>query len=195
MYKRQTPARIALGRAGESLPLREVLSFAAAHAMARDAVHIPMDASALCAELHQDGFEVLQVASRAPHRDAYLRRPDWGRRLDASAAASLAARRAQDAEAGHPPADLTVVIADGLSAVAAQRNAAATVRALRSALPTGLRIGPLVLATQARVALGDEVGELLASRILLILIGERPGLSSPDSLGAYLTYALSLIHI
>ena len=180
--RRHTPARIGLGRAGTSLPTHEVLRFAAAHAQARDAVHVPLDVPALVAALHADGWPTLEVASRAPTRDAYLRRPDWGRRLDDDSAARL-----QAATAG--PVDLIIVAADGLSAVAVQRHVPALLRALRSALGGDLTMGPLVVARQARVALADEVGELLQARLVLILLGERPGLSSPDSVGAYLTHA------
>jgi ethanolamine ammonia-lyase small subunit len=183
--RRHTPARIALGRAGTSLPTHAVLRFAAAHAMARDAVQVPLDASMLAGALHADGWATLKVTSRAPTRNAYLRRPDWGRRL---AEASVAALQAPDA----PPPDLALVVADGLSAIGVQRHAAPLLAALRSALAVAggaVALGPVVVATQARVALGDEVGALQRARAVLILIGERPGLSSPDSVGAYLTFA------
>jgi len=180
--RRHTPARIGLGRVGTSLPTHEVLRFAAAHAQARDAVHVPLDVPALVAALQADGWPTLEVASRAPTRDAYLRRPDWGRRLDDDSAARLQA-------AAGAPVDLVVVAADGLSAVAVQRHVPALLRALRAALGGELSLGPLVVARQARVALADEVGELLGARLVLILLGERPGLSSPDSVGAYLTHA------
>lgn len=180
--RRHTPARIALGRAGSSLPTAEVLRFAAAHAMARDAVHMPLDAAALAATLQADGWPVRQVQSRAATRADYLRRPDLGRRIDAAGAVTL-----QDAGGGPAP-DLAIVVADGLSALAAERHAPPLLRALRDALGGTLTLAPLVLATQARVALGDEVGALLGARMVLILLGERPGLSSPDSLGAYLSH-------
>jgi ethanolamine ammonia-lyase small subunit len=180
--RRHTPARIALGRAGTSLPTHEVLRFAAAHAMARDAVHVPLDVVALAADLRADGWTTLALTSRAPTRDAYLRRPDWGRRLADDAVAALQAAAA-------PPVDLAIVAGDGLSAVAVQRHVPPLLRALRAALgddaPT---LAPVVVATQARVALADEVGALLGARLALILLGERPGLSSPDSVGAYLTH-------
>jgi ethanolamine ammonia-lyase small subunit len=175
-----TPARVALGRAGSGLPTRELLRFELAHAQARDAVGEPLDATSLQAELAAAGLPVLHVTSRAADRRTYLQRPDLGRRLDAAGARQLAA-------AGGA-ADLAVVIADGLSALAVLRYAAPTVTALLPLLE-GLRIAPLVLATQARVALADEVGALLGARLALILLGERPGLSAPDSLGAYLTFA------
>lgn len=180
--RRHTPARIALGRAGTSVPTHEVLRFAAAHATARDAVHVPLDVEALQAALHADGWRTLAVTSRAPTRDAYLRRPDWGRRLDGGSVAALQA-------AAGAPVDLAIVVGDGLSAVAVQRHAPPLLRALRAALADDPpAMAPLVVATQARVALADEVGSLLGARLALTLLGERPGLSSPDSVGAYLTH-------
>jgi ethanolamine ammonia-lyase small subunit len=174
---------VALGRAGSGLPTRELLRFELAHAQARDAVAQPLDLASLRTELAATGLPVLHVASRAADRRAYLQRPDLGRRLDAASARELAA-------AGGPglAPDLAIVVADGLSALAVQRHAAPKVAALLPHL-SGLRIAPLVLATEARVALADEVGALLGARLALILLGERPGLSAPDSLGAYLTYA------
>lgn len=179
--RRHTPARIALGRTGTSLPTAELLRFSAAHAQARDAVHIPLDAAALAATLQGQGWAMRLVHSRAPDREAYLRRPDWGRRLDGASATAL-----QTAATG--PVDLAIVLGDGLSAVALQRQAAPLLAALRPLLGPGLTLAPLTVALQARVALADEVGALLQARLVLMLLGERPGLSSPDSLGAYLTY-------
>ncbi|OGB00842.1 MAG: ethanolamine ammonia-lyase [Burkholderiales bacterium RIFCSPHIGHO2_12_FULL_69_20] len=180
--RRHTPARIALGRSGTSLPTAELLRLAAAHAQARDAVHLPLDVPALAAALLADGWPPLTVQSRAAHREAYLRRPDWGRRLDTASADALQA-------AATGPVDLAVVLGDGLSAVALQRHALPVLTALRETLAGALTWAPLVIATQARVALGDEIGALLQARLVLVLLGERPGLSSPDSLGAYLTHA------
>ncbi len=182
-----TPARLALGRAGVSLPTEELLRFAAAHAQARDAVHLPLDVAALAAELHAAGFGVRSLRSRAANREIYLRRPDLGRRLDPADAQDL------QADAGGP-VDLAVVVADGLSARAAQAHACPLLLALRAALEAEpgaapLQWGPVCIATQARVALGDEIGALLQARLVLVLLGERPGLSSPDSLGAYLSHA------
>jgi ethanolamine ammonia-lyase small subunit len=179
-----TPARIALGRTGASLPTAEVLRFAAAHAQARDAVHTSLDTAALSTALQADGWAVQVLASAAADRAAYLRRPDLGRRL---APASAQAVQALSAE-GPPPA-LALVLADGLSAAAAQQHGVALLGHLRTALGGALRLSPVWLSTQARVALGDEVGELTGARAVLVLLGERPGLSSPDSLGAYLTFA------
>jgi len=174
--RRHTPARISLGRAGTSLPTTEVLRFAAAHAAARDAVHLPLDVDALLAVLRTHGFEATAAASRASSRTEYLTRPDLGRQLAPVAADALQAA----ADGG-----LCIVVADGLSAIAAQRHAPPLLRALRDA---GVVADRLVVATQARVALGDAIGERMGAALVLVLIGERPGLSSPDSLGAYLTW-------
>lgn len=180
--RRHTPARIALGRTGGSLPTSELLRFAAAHAQARDAVLVPLDVCALEAALQADGWLPLLTHSRAADRATYLRRPDLGRRL-----APASAERLQQAAAG--PVDLAIVLGDGLSAVALQRHAVPVLAALRTALGDALHIAPPVIATQARVALADQVGALLQARLVLMLLGERPGLSAPDSLGAYLTHA------
>ena len=183
--RRHTPARIALGRAGTSLPTAELLRFAAAHAQARDAVQLPLDTAALASSLAAMGWTSLAVASRAPDREAYLRRPDWGRRLDPDSAARL-----QGAVGG--AVDLAIVLGDGLAAQATAQHAPALLSALRPLLAQHLTLAPLVIASQARVALADEVGALLQARVVLILLGERPGLSSPDSLGGYLTYRPAL---
>lgn len=176
-----TPARIALGRAGASLPTSEVLALGLAHAQARDAVRIPLDTGALEAQAQAAGWPALRVHSQAPERASYLLRPDLGRRLDAASAERLAG-----ADKG---ADLLFLLADGLSATAVQHHALPTLAATLALLPAAWKLGPVVIAEQARVALGDEIGELLRARLVVMLIGERPGLSSPDSLGAYLTFA------
>ena len=180
--RRHTAARIALGRSGASLPTREVLAFELAHAQARDAVLTALDVTALRRALEADGWVVREVHSRAPDQAAYLARPDWGRRLDSDSLSALAALHIHSTE-------LVLVVSDGLSSTAVQQNAAPLLRALRPLLPDALAVAPVVIATHARVALADEVGEALGARIAVSLIGERPGLSSPDSLGAYLTYA------
>ena len=192
-----TPARIALGRAGTSLPTAELLRFNAALAQARDAVHTPLDGVALLAELAQDGWPpALTLTSRAADRATYLRRPDLGRRLDQASAERLRSAAAEF----NGPADLALVLADGLSALALQRHALPLLAALRQALAApaeagacgdaaALRWAPLTVATQARVALADEVGAAWSARLVLVLLGERPGLSASDSLGAYLTHA------
>jgi len=179
-----TPARIALGRSGASLPTREVLKFELAHALARDAVHQLLDLPELVARWQAaGGSPLIQVHSRAGDRLTYLQRPDLGRRLDEDSAARLST---------HAGAyDLAIVLADGLSAPAVQQHAMPLLEALLP-LVAQLKIAPLVLAVQGRVALGDEIGALLGARLMLILLGERPGLSAPDSLGAYLTYAPQL---
>jgi ethanolamine ammonia-lyase small subunit len=179
---RLTPARIGLGRSGASLPTREVLRFGLAHALARDAVHIPFRAEEVAGELAALSVETVQVESAASSRDLYLRRPDLGRRLLAESRAVLAAHRSDF--------DLAIVVADGLSSTAIHQNAAPLVAVLLPLLKRqNLSLAPLVIASQARVALGDEIGEALGARAVAVLIGERPGLSSPDSLGVYLTFA------
>lgn len=177
-----TPARIGLGRAGSGQRTDSVLRFGLAHAQARDAVHEAMDVAAIRAGIEALGLPTLALASRAEDRTTYLRRPDLGRRLAPGALESLTAA----AEA----CDLALVVADGLSARAVHANAIPLLDAfLPHAERAGWRLAPVVVAAQARVALGDEVGEALRARAVAVLIGERPGLSSPDSLGIYLTFA------
>ena len=178
-----TSARIALGRAGGSLPTAEVLGFSAAHAAARDAVWAELDLDRLEADLAPIGLPVLRVASSAPDRATYLRRPDLGRRLDEESATRLT----QAAPSGG--CDVAVIIGDGLSATAAQTHAPALALDLVARLRArGLRPGPLSLGRQARVTLEDPIGAALGARAAVILLGERPGLGSPDSLGAYLVF-------
>lgn len=176
-----TPARIALGRAGSALPTGEVLRFGLAHARARDAVHLPLDVAQLESELAAAGFASLRVHSAAPDRRAYLLRPDLGRQLRADGRETLLA-------SASTPADVCFVIADGLSAQAVQRHAVPLLQAFYVRSAGRWAMTPVVIAEQGRVALGDEVGECLRARLVAVLIGERPGLSSPDSLGVYLTY-------
>lgn len=185
LLRRYTPARIALGRSGVSQPTNPHLDFQLAHAQARDAVHRPFDAESLAKALADAGHDSVKVHSAAAHRGVYLQRPDLGRRLDADSAERLRKLRS-----GEP--DLVIVVADGLSALAVERHAVAFLSLLRPLLdqdPAPWRVGPVVVAHQARVALGDDVGALLGARMVLVLIGERPGLSSPDSMGLYLTWA------
>ena len=178
-----TPARIALGHAGCGLPTREVLKFALAHAQARDAVHTPFAVDRLKPAIRGLGFETLTVASAAASRDIYLRRPDLGRRLKPDSRAMLEARTAS-------AVDLALVIADGLSAAAVHAQAVPLLAAFRPLMEqAGWRAAPVVIACEARVALGDEIGALMRARAVVLLVGERPGLSSPDSLGIYLTFA------
>lgn len=175
-----TAARIALGRSGTSVPLREVLAFKLAHAHARDAVYSVLDNEQLINELADLNLLITQVHSQAATRQQYLQRPDLGRQLAEESRAQLAGQAA-----GY---DIVVVLADGLSATATNRHASPLLHQLMPELQqAGFRLGPLVLAEQARVALGDEVGHLLQAKLVLVLLGERPGLSAPDSLGAYFT--------
>ncbi|MDA9502747.1 ethanolamine ammonia-lyase subunit EutC [Bradyrhizobium sp. CCBAU 11357] len=179
-----TPARVALGRSGASLPTRALLDFTLDHARARDAVHAAFDTPRLIADLDALGLAVTEVRSRAVDRSDYLRRPDLGRRLEPDSAQRLA--RSVSA-----PCQLAVVIGDGLSAAAVHSHAAIVVGRLLQSLAEGdvAAVGHVVVASGARVALGDEIGAILGARMVLMLIGERPGLSAPDSLGAYLTFA------
>jgi ethanolamine ammonia-lyase small subunit len=185
--RRFTAARIALPRSGASLATVPLLEFRLAHARARDAVHAPFDAARLCAELAPLGLPVLTVASAAQDRQQYLMRPDLGRRLADDGAALLAAQAGggRDVGSGY---DVAFVIADGLSARAVAAHAQPL---LADVLPrlADLRIAPLVVARLGRVALGDAVANALGAEIAVMLIGERPGLSAPDSMGAYLTFA------
>ena len=181
--KRHTPARIALGRSGVSLPTREVLGFSQAHAQARDAIHLPLDTGALCAELQADGWPApLLLHSRARDRHEYLLRPDLGRRLDDASLEHLAQWRQRQ-----PAPTLALVTGDGLSALGIQRHAVPLLHAIRQALGESITLAPPVVVRQARVAVADEVGEHLGTRMVAMIVGERPGLSSPDSVGIYLT--------
>lgn len=176
-----TVARIALGRCGVSLPTSETLQFSLAHARARDAVHAPMASARLAQALQTQGIETLQVESQAGQRTVYLQRPDLGRRL-------AAASRQRLCTAPHG-GELVFVIGDGLSALAVEQHAVPFLLMVRPLLlADAWTLGPVVLAQQARVALGDEIGAALGARLLVMLIGERPGLSSPDSMGIYLTH-------
>lgn len=172
--KTWTDARIALGRAGTALPTGPLLDFQMAHAQARDAVVRPCSFT---------GLEGLRVESQVGDRSEYLRRPDLGRRLSPRSEAIL------EAAARSGPWDLALVVADGLSSRAVDTQAAPFLEALVPRLgAAGFTLAPLVLAVQGRVALGDEIGTRLGVTLTVMLIGERPGLSSPDSLGAYLTW-------
>jgi len=189
--RQYTPARIALGRAGVSLPTRPLLEFQFAHARARDAVHLPFDKAALQGELTSKGYEVIVLHSAAADRYVYLQRPDLGRRLDNESRRRLEDRRRlgkAPAGAGHEY-DMAFIIADGLSALAIHRNSVPFLEVMMAKLRRkAWRLAPIVLVEQGRVAIGDEIGELLGASLVAILIGERPGLSSPDSLGIYLTF-------
>lgn len=151
--------------------------------MAQDAVHLALDTNMLQQSICTAGFPVVQVTSRAADRPTYLLRPDLGRRVDEAGLDRLRLSR------GATPPDLLLVVGDGLSSLAVQKHALPLIREIRRNAPPDWQFGPVVIATQARVAIGDEIGEALGARMVAILIGERPGLSSPDSLGIYLTYA------
>ncbi|MBS1164986.1 MAG: eutC [Proteobacteria bacterium] len=175
-FRTVTRARIGLGRAGDSLPIRAVLDFQLAHARARDAVHGHVDFAAMAARIG-DRLPVIRLKSRAADRSIYLARPDLGRRVDPEMLAAV--------EKGNW--DVAFVIADGLSAAAVEAHAEIVLSACVRRLGD-LKVAPVALGEQARVAFGDEVGEALGARMVVVLIGERPGLSVPDSLGAYLTF-------
>ena len=177
-----TAARVGLGRAGAALPTQDLLRFGLAHAQARDAVHQEFQVQETSAAIAAFGLETITVESMATTRMDYLRRPDLGRSLRPECRDRLAR--------AHGPYDLAIVVGDGLSATAVNRHAAPFVGALLPLLRRQpLRLGPVVLASQARVALADEIAVALGARMVLMAIGERPGLSSPDSLGGYITFA------
>jgi ethanolamine ammonia-lyase small subunit len=178
-----TPARVALGRAGASLPTTALLEFTLDHARARDAVHAAFDAQALIAAFGGLGLEAFELRSRAGSRGDYLRRPDLGRRLDQASQELLATKSGGASQ-------LVLVIGDGLSPTAVHAHAVELVRSLVPQLAKNqIRIADVAVASGARVALGDEIGAILGARMVVMLIGERPGLLAPDSLGAYLTFA------
>lgn len=182
---RFTQARIGLGRAGGSLPTRPLLEFQLSHARARDAVLRPLDIAALHGALSILTPEVLHLDSAAVDRNSFIARPDLGRMLSATSAAMLAARPAPVTQY-----DAAFVVADGLSALAVERHAAPLLAALLPRLKVeGWSIAPICVVSQGRVAIADDIGQALGAKLAIILIGERPGLSSPDSLGAYLTWA------
>ena len=178
-FRKFTDARIALGRSGDGLPTAHLLDFQLAHAKARDAVLGTMDAKQIATDLHRD---TISVSSQALDRATYLQRPDLGRKLNPEDKETLTRLKPT------PAPDVVFVIGDGLSAFAVHNYAAATLTKAVSLLPD-VSVGPIVLAYQARVALGDDIATAFGARAVVILIGERPGLSAADSLGAYLTYA------
>lgn len=183
--RRLTSARIALGRAGTSLPTQAQLDFQFAHAQARDAVHLPFDHASLSEQLRERGRDSLLLRSGAQDRHHYLQRPDLGRRLHEDSAQRLR-EHARDNPGG---VDLAIVVADGLSALAVHRHTLPFLNRLEElSAADNWSTAPVLLVEQGRVAVADEIGELLGARMTVILIGERPGLSSPDSLGLYFTY-------
>jgi ethanolamine ammonia-lyase small subunit len=179
--RKHTPARIAIGRAGYGLPTGAYLDFQAAHARTRDAVHAQLEVEAMARKIAARGWPVITVKSAAEDRQSYLRMPDLGRALSRESRTRLS-------EPMVAP-DVVIVIGDGLSSIAVERNALPVLDVLCKRIgDAALRLAPIILATGARVALADEIGELLQAKLSVILIGERPGLSAADSLGIYLTY-------
>ena len=195
-----TSARVALDRTGVSITTRHALEFSLAHAQARDAVQATLAVSSLMSALRGRELAAISVRSAAASRTEYLRRPDLGRMLS-DVSAKLVAEHATDAGLPHPAAaTVSIVLADGLSALATERHALPLLDALlpllglnevkdATQLARPWTLAPIVVAEQARVALGDEIGAALQADVTVMLIGERPGLSSPDSLGAYITWA------
>jgi ethanolamine ammonia-lyase small subunit len=180
--KQFTPARIALGRAGMSLPTRACLDFQLAHALARDAVNIPLDVSGLEQRLNRQGYQSLTLQTQAENQSVFLQRPDLGRLLSASAMACLQ-------HTVPAPFDAVVVVADGLSSTAIEHHAEPFLSLLLPELQQkNYRLPPVCLVKHGRVAIGDAIAEHFAARLCIVLIGERPGLSSPDSMGIYFTY-------
>ena len=184
-----TPARVSLGQVGPAIPTREQLRFQLDHALARDAVHAKLDVIALERELRQIGIESITLRSAATgtelrDRKVYLRRPDLGRKLHENSARELKdlSERLKDRP------NLAVVIVDGLSAVAVERHAAGLLEAVTAEGLNEWKRAPVFIVTDGRVAIGDEIGAILEAQLAIVLIGERPGLSSPDSLGVYLTW-------
>ncbi|WP_428423108.1 ethanolamine ammonia-lyase subunit EutC [Methylibium sp.] len=183
VLRRHTPARIGLGRSGISQPTAPQLAFQLAHAQARDAVHRALDHAAVDAAIRALGLPTLALHSAAADRHIYLQRPDLGRRLDETSIAQLASHTADER------ADIALVVADGLSALAIERHAAPFIAELRRVLTRDWRWAPVAIVRQGRVAIGDPIGEALGARLAVVLIGERPGLSSPDSMGIYVTWS------
>lgn len=183
--RRLTPARIALGRTGTSIPTGAQLDFQFAHAQARDAVHLPFDHAGLSSQMAERGRDSLLLHSAAPGRHSYLQRPDLGRRLSDESAQTL-----RDYALANPGGvDLAVVVADGLSALAVHKHTVPFLTRMEEQTHAeGWSLSPVILVEQGRVAVADEIGQLLGAKMVVILIGERPGLSSPDSLGLYFTY-------
>lgn len=184
--RRFTPARVSLGQAGPAIPTREQMKFQFDHALARDAVNARLDVVALVRGVRQRGMECIALRSAVEprgDRSLYLRRPDLGRRLDSKSAEEL---RQRAAGAAIRP-DVVFVIADGLSALAVERHSLALLDEMRARL-VAENVAPVCVVSDGRVAVGDEIGSVLGARIAILLIGERPGLSSPDSLGVYITW-------
>jgi ethanolamine ammonia-lyase small subunit len=176
--RQYTSARVGLDRAGRGLATHEVLDFQLAHAQARDAVHARLDVQSLLTGLRERGLSGRVLKSAAADRSSYLRQPDMGRTLSPESSAQLVA----------DPCDLVFVIADGLSALAVSRHTLPLLDEVVPPLDKHWSVGPVCIVEQGRVAIGDAVGAALQAKVSVVLIGERPGLSSPDSLGAYITW-------
>jgi len=176
-----TAARIAIGRVGTSIPIKQSLEFKLAHAHARDAVYSVLDIDGLLNSLKVFNLPILHLHSKAQTRHKYLKRPDLGRQLNEESEELLKDYNASS--------DIAIIIADGLSATAVNENAFGLLEILIPMLSaTKLKLAPLCIVEQARVAIGDDIGHGLNVKFSILLIGERPGLSSADSMGAYLTY-------
>lgn len=183
----QTAARIALGRAGSSLPTRELLAFQADHARAMDAVYAELDRAALADALRAGGLESVLLETQVDSRATYLQRPDAGRRLHESSRELLQKNAASTTST--ISTNIIIAIVDGLSSIAAQAHAPpVAIELARILRADGLSVGTVPLVRYGRVALQDEIGELMSAHVVVSLIGERPGLGSPDSLGAYLVF-------
>jgi ethanolamine ammonia-lyase small subunit len=181
--RRFTQARIALGRAGHAVPTQALLDFQLAHARARDAVHFPWNVERFAEDLRTMGLESLILRTPIRSRGEYLRRPDRGRTLDAESR-----RRLDDLEDGDP--DVALIVTNGLSSTAVERHGLSLLEAVVACCRSRrIRIGPIALVENGRVALSDEIGFALGARVAVIVVGERPGLSAADSLGIYLTHA------
>lgn len=189
--RRYTDARIGLGRAGVSQPTADQLDFQLAHACAQDAVKKPLDWSVLEPALHELDIPILRLHSRVADRHTYLQRPDLGRRLSPESVEALNHWQAQHAG----PVDICVVIADGLSAFAVEQQAPPMLKQfIHDLTTTGNHCSVICLVNQGRVAIGDEISHILNAGLIVLLVGERPGLSSPNSLGIYFTYRAQLGH-
>lgn len=180
-YRAFTHARIGLGRTGSSLTTQQMLAFRTDHALASDAVWADMDVDSLQTQIADLGAEVLTLDSQAKDRQTYVQRPDLGRLLSESSQELLQSLSPQ-------PYEVSIIVADGLSSLGIERNAVPLLAALLPLLRS-YRVAPITIVRQGRVAISDPIGDLLGSQLAVILIGERPGLTSPYSMGAYLTYA------
>jgi ethanolamine ammonia-lyase small subunit len=177
-----TAARIAIGRTGNSIPMNQLLDFKLAHAHARDAVYSELDIDGITDSIKQFKLPVFYLQSKATNRAQYLTRPDFGRTLNDESVAELTTYNGLET-------DVAIIIADGLSAMAVNQFAVVMLQYLVPKLiDAGLKLAPITLVEQGRVAIADEIGYAFNTNLSLILIGERPGLSSPDSMGAYLTF-------